>query len=157
MAFVEAFLEKKWVTVLTLAYEQQDDQPQQVEEALKTMDDLVWSVKPKITAAERKALIAKLPSMIADLNKWLDLIKWNPSTRARFFAELAWVSPMRNFYLFSTREKQEARQMTAEELALALREQRARVVRITGLIGRVLTEALCPESAKNEATRKSVA
>ena len=89
MAFVEAFLEKKWVTVLTLAYEQQDEQPQQVEEALQTMDDLVWSVKPKITAAERKALIAKLPSMIADLNKWLDLIKWNPSTRARFFAELA--------------------------------------------------------------------
>src|SRR5262249_39055260 len=85
VAFVETFLEDKWVTVLTSAYTLQEKKPQVVQSALKTMDDLCWSVKPKITAQERKALVAKLPSIIAMLNKWLDAIKWNDSARVKFF------------------------------------------------------------------------
>lgn len=88
VAFVEAFLEDKWVTVLTLAYEQ-DDRPEQAREALQTMDDLVWSVKPKITAAERAQLLALLPGMVAKLNKWLDRVQWSGAERTRFFSELA--------------------------------------------------------------------
>jgi len=88
VAFVETFLEDKWTTVLTLAYEQ-DDRPDQAREALQTMDDLIWSVKPKITAAERKQLLAMLPGMVAALNTWLDRVHWSGSERARFFSELA--------------------------------------------------------------------
>jgi hypothetical protein len=89
VAFVEGFLEKKWVPVLTLAYSIKDEKPDAVENAIKTMDDLVWSVKPKITAAERKELIAKLPPMLASLNQWLNLLKWDDAERLQFFAELA--------------------------------------------------------------------
>lgn len=89
VAFVETFLEDKWVPVLTLAYSVQDEKPKAVPNALKTMDDLVWSVKPKISQSERKELLGMLPALIASLNKWLDLVKWSDTERQRFFAELA--------------------------------------------------------------------
>lgn len=89
VAFVETFLENRWVPVLTLAYSEQVEKPEGVKDALQTMDDLVWSVKPKITAAERKELLAMLPRMVASMNKWLSRVQWNHEERARFFAELA--------------------------------------------------------------------
>jgi hypothetical protein len=224
VAFVETFLEDKWVPVLTLAYTVQDQKPQAVQSAIGTMDDLVWSVKPKITAGERKELVAKLPSMLAMLNKWLDLIKWNDEERTRFFTELArchasivraplelsperqmqialavakhaaerraqrlarqhpepeadaytrqvqhitsgtwirfarkdgsvfklrlaWISPMRNIYIFATRERQEAFSLTAEQFAETLREQHAHLLPAAGLVGRALADALGVESA----------
>jgi len=88
-AFVEAFLEDRWVPVLTLNYIEQEQQPQAADEALGTMDKLIWSVKPKITAAERKELLGLLPRLVADLNRWLDMIQWHGAERARFFTELA--------------------------------------------------------------------
>lgn len=217
VAFVETFLENKWVAVLTLAYTL-DGQPQAADSALRTMDELVWSVKPKITAEERKELLARLPAMVAGLNKWLDLIRWNGEERARFFDELAkchasivraplelspqrqvelaiaaaqkaaerraqrrangqvetppdafdatvmklasgtwiafrqngrdtmlrlaWISPMRNLYVFSGRQRKEALTLTAEELARTLRTQGAQVVPAAGLVRRALEEAL---------------
>lgn len=89
VAFVETFLENKWVEVLTLAYNVQEQKPQAVHSALKTMDDLIWSVRPKITMDERKELLARLPAILEKLNKWLDLIKWDDASRAQFFTELA--------------------------------------------------------------------
>lgn len=89
VAFVETFLENKWVKVLTLAYSIQEEKPKALESAVKTMDDLIWSVKPKITPEERKELITKLPNMLAMLNKWLDLVKLDDAERLQFFAELA--------------------------------------------------------------------
>ena len=224
VAFIETFLEDKWVAVLTLAYGVKDEKPRLVANAVQTMDDLVWSVKPKITMAERKELLAKLPSMVAMLNKWLDLIKWDGAERKRFFRELAachasivrapldlpperqaalaieaakraterrlqkraaqppqpepdafdavvqtlqtdtwlefaqhdgparkirlaWISPMRSLYVFATAERQEALSLSAEELAQALREQRARIVALAGLVGHVLAATLGIDSA----------
>jgi hypothetical protein len=89
VAIVEAFLENKWVSVLTIAYSVEADKPGAVKNATQTMDDLIWSVKPKITADERKQLIGKLPKLLSTLNKWLDVIKWQDADRLQFFAELA--------------------------------------------------------------------
>ena len=89
VAFVETFLEDKWVPVLTLAYMVKDEKPQALDSAVKTMDDLCWSVKPKITMEERKELLARLPGIVAMLNKWLDLIKWDDDARMKFFSDLA--------------------------------------------------------------------
>lgn len=228
VAFVETFLEDKWVTVLTLAYTLQDEKPEVVENAVKTMDDLCWSVKPKITMAERKELLAKLPSLIAQLNKWLDLIRWNDEERVKFFNDLArchasiaraplelsperqmrialavakkaaerrmqrqvwqqpepepdeyvrmverlecgswidfsqnggaaarlrlaWISPMRNLFIFSTHNRQEALSLTAEELARALRENRARVALAAGLVAQALEQALTAANGAGQA------
>ena len=89
VAVLETFLEKKWTSVLTVAYSVEEDKPGAVGSATRTMDDLIWSVKPKITRDERKSLISKLPGLLATLNKWLDIIKWQEAERLQFFAELA--------------------------------------------------------------------
>ena len=89
VAVLETFLENKWTSVLTVAYSVEDDKPGAVNNATRTMDDLIWSVKPKITHAERKQLIGKLPGLLATLNKWLDIIQWEDAERLQFFAELA--------------------------------------------------------------------
>ena len=89
IAVVEAFLEQRWVSVLTIAYSVEDEKPGAVNNATRTMDELIWSVKPKITTEERKQLIAKLPGLLSTLNKWLDIIKWQDADRLQFFAELA--------------------------------------------------------------------
>jgi hypothetical protein len=235
VAFVEGFLEKKWVPVLTLAYSIKDEKPDAVENAIRTMDDLLWSVKPKITAAERKELVVRLPGMLAALNQWLNLLKWEDAERLQFFAELAechasivraplelspqrqleiamdvakqaaerrlqkrasqapepapdvadrqvrqlergawmefsnadgtpnrvrlaWVSPLQTLYIFSTRDRKEAFSLSAENLALALRQQQAKVVSTDQLVGRALAEAVGDAGANDaEMTPKSAA
>jgi hypothetical protein len=219
VAFVETFLENRWVPVLTIAYSRAEQQPQAVNSALKTMDDLIWSVKPKITPEQRRELITKLPSMLATLNKWLNLIEWEDSDRLQFFAELAechasivrapvnlspqrqlqlalelaqqaaerrlekqsraepepepdeyaamlaqlqsgmwlefaqadgsgkkvklaWVSPMRSLYIFTSSDRQESFSVSDEQLAQALREQRASILALSGMVDRALTQAL---------------
>ncbi len=230
-AFVETFLENKWVSVLTLAYSVADDKPEAVKSATKTMDDLIWSVKPKITAQERKELISKLPSMLAMLNKWLNVVKWDDAERLQFFAELAethasivraplelsperqleiavavakeaaerrmqksstqkaepepvydesnetverlqrgmwlefsgkegkdgsegkrvdnkrklklaWISPMRTLFIFSAGQKQETFSVSSEQLAQQFRDKRVHVLRTTGMVTSVLTQAI---------------
>jgi hypothetical protein len=86
---VSGFLEQRWATVLTFAYSIEDDKPGAVGNATRAMDELIWSVKPKATQEQRKALIAKLPRLLATLNKWLDAIKWQDAERLQFFARLA--------------------------------------------------------------------
>lgn len=219
VAFLETFLEREWVPVLTIAYSLEEEKPEVVESAIKTMDDLIWSVKPKLTLDERKELISKLPGILASLNKWLNIIKWNDADRLQFFAELAechasivraplaisperrleiamevakkaaerrlekrasaapepvpdkydddvtklergmwldytvksgdikrvklaWISPMRSLYIFTTREKEETFSVSSEELAQCFREKRARSVLLGGLVDRALVQAL---------------
>jgi hypothetical protein len=89
VAVLVAFLENKWVSVLTIAYSIEDSKPGAIDNATRTMDELIWSVKPKLTAQERKQLIAKLPALLATLNKWLDVIQWQDAERLQFFADLA--------------------------------------------------------------------
>ncbi|RFP19058.1 DUF1631 family protein [Duganella sp. BJB475] len=242
IAVVEAFLEQRWVSVLTIAYSIEDDKPGAVNNATKTMDDLIWSVRPKLNADERKQLIAKLPVLLTTLNKWLDIIKWQDADRLQFFAELAechasivraplemsaerqleismqvaqqaaerrlelqakadaaakaeaearaqqqpdpeeedaaievdsltrgmwlefeqedggsrkvklaWISPLRTLYIFSTAARQEAFSMSGEQLAKRFLEQTVQVVRSEGVVAVALSQALA-RSADNDAS-----
>ncbi|SFU62996.1 DUF1631 family protein [Pseudoduganella namucuonensis] len=234
VAVVEAFLENKWVSVLTLAYSVDEEKPGAVKNATQTMDDLIWSVKPKITAEERKQLIGKLPKLLSTLNKWLDIIKWQDADRLQFFAELAechasivraplevsperqveiamevarkaaerrleleaqaaakapepeppldddaaievdtlsrgawvefdqddggvrkvklaWISPLRTLYIFSTSSRQEAFSLSGDELAQRFRDGKARAFRTEGVVARALSQAI-GEMAVNDAS-----
>ncbi|HVL77541.1 MAG TPA: DUF1631 family protein [Noviherbaspirillum sp.] len=222
--FVEAFLEKRWVPILALAYTVKDEKPQLLAHAVQTMDDLIWSVKPKVTAEERKELIGKLPELLAALNKWIGLMKWDDAERMQFFADLAechasivraplelspqrqvevaveaakraaekraaqranlpepvldehvetvetlergvwlnftqpdggakkvklaWVSPLRSLYIFSTSSKEEAFSLSAEALAQAFREGRAGIVVADRFVDRALSRALAGQGAE---------
>jgi len=230
VAVVEAFLENKWTDVLTLAYTVEDEKPGAVKHATAAMDDLVWSVKPKISPQERKDLIAKLPGLLARLNKWLDAIKWQDADRLRFFAELAechasivrapvelsperqlelsmqaaqqaaerreamkervmeakdeeqgvlaslargmwlefeqegaeprkvklaWISPLRTLFIFSTRGREEAFTLSGEELARRFEANKVRIASTDGVVGRALSQAL--GAASNEEISPSAA
>lgn len=232
VAVVEAFLEQRWVSVLTIAYSIEEEKPGAVGNATRTMDDLIWSVRPKISAEERKQLIAKLPGLLSALNKWLDLIKWQDSDRLQFFAELAechasivrapvelsperqleismqvaqqdaerraerqakvaiaapeaepdeddavievdalvrgmwlgfeqadgsvrkvklaWISPRRTLYIFSTASRQEAFSLSGEVLAQKFRDGLVALLRADSVVSVALSQALCGTAMNDE-------
>ena len=232
---VEAFLQRKWTSVLTIAYSVETEKPGAVGSATRTMDDLIWSVKPKITVEQRKQLIARLPSLLTTLNKWLDIIKWQDAERLQFFADLAechasivrapidlsperqlevaleaaqqdavrrvekeqalaaaeqaaaeqaeldpvqveidglergmwlefadaggaprtvklaWISPLRTLFIFSTAARKEAFSLSVDKLAAAWRDGRARVVRQDGMVAQALAQALAVNDSESAA------
>ncbi len=88
-AVVAAFLQQQWTDVLTLAHGIEDGKPGAVANAVAAMDELLWSVRPKSGADERRQLIKRLPGLLAALNRWLDVVGWQDAGRLRFFADLA--------------------------------------------------------------------
>ncbi len=128
VALVGTFLEQRWTPVLTLAYVIEDSKPGAIDNATRAMDDLIWSVKPKATQEERKALINRLPGLLTTLNKWLDAVKWQDAERLQFFAELAEchaaivrapieLSPERQLELAVEAAQQDAMRRIAQEQA----------------------------------------
>ena len=87
--FVEVFLETRWTRILMLAHNVAAREPAVLEQALQTMDTLIWSVAPKISAQERTRLLSRLPTLLTQLNAWLDVIQWDEPARRIFFADLA--------------------------------------------------------------------
>ncbi|MCD2519471.1 DUF1631 domain-containing protein [Massilia sp. G4R7] len=133
VALVGAFLEQRWTPVLTLAYTIEDSKPGAIDNATRAMDELIWSVKPKATNEERKALISRLPGLLTTLNKWLDATRWQDAERLQFFAELAEchasivrapieVSPERQLELAVEAAQQDAMRRIAQEQAAAQEE-----------------------------------
>ena len=217
--FVEQFLESQWLRVLTLTHSVADCKPKALANARNAMDELIWSVKPKTSAADRAALISKLPAMLSLVNAWLNLIKCNEPARVTFFSKLVerhaaivqqpiecsprhqlhlavnvaqkaserrlsqraremdatavdqfadlvdsvkvgswiefirhnglpsalrlvWVSPLRGSFIFCNRQNDAPFSLTAEELAAAMRDQSANVLRHESLTTRALVAAL---------------
>lgn len=87
--FLETFLKEQWIRILTISHNVKEEKPNALENALRTMDDLIWSLKPKNSAEERKELVSKLPAMLSLLNAWLNAIKWDEPERVIFFSKLA--------------------------------------------------------------------
>ena len=87
--FLETFLERHWTRILTLAFCIREQKPEVLQKALTTMDDLVWSVKPKATVQEKRELLTRLPAILAMVNAWLNAIKWDDPERVAFFSTLA--------------------------------------------------------------------
>lgn len=134
VALVGTFLEQRWIPVLTLAYTIEDSKPGAVDNATRAMDDLIWSVKPKATQEQRKALIQRLPGLLTTLNKWLDAVRWQDAERLQFFAALAdchativrapiELSPQRQLELAVEAAQQDALRRIAQEQAAAAEEE----------------------------------
>ncbi|CAN5204586.1 hypothetical protein BH11PSE11_BH11PSE11_08430 [soil metagenome] len=87
--FVEHFLEHQWTTVLEAAYLNAGRDLQGAVHALKSMDDLIWSLKPKYSIEERKHLVARLPEILAMVRCEVNTLAWEESERVRFFSTLA--------------------------------------------------------------------
>lgn len=221
-SFVETFLVTQWVRILTLAHSSKEKKPDVLTKARATMDDLIWSVKPKSSPEQRKELISRLPSILAMLNAWLNAIKWHEPERVTFFStlaerhaaivrmqpeassrhqveiavniaekasarrlrrhavegkkqaqdgyrqmaegmeegswlefvrsngeaarfKLAWISPQRTRFIFTNPQGEEPSLFTFEELAQALRDQKAKVMQVDSIVERALSMVLDPD------------
>ncbi len=68
---IRSFLDGSWRVVLAKAYLNPGEGDQAWQGAIATMDDLVWSVAPKTTPAERRRLFEALPDILSRLRKGL--------------------------------------------------------------------------------------
>jgi len=89
LELVRDFLARRWIEVLAFAYRVEDEKSGAIDHATCAMDELLWSVQPKLNLQERRRLLLKLPALLGALNKWLDLIQWQGDERTQFFTELA--------------------------------------------------------------------
>lgn len=85
---VRLFLHERWLGTLADAARAEGEDGERWQAAVATMDDLVWSVRPKNSAEERRRLVELLPGLLERLQQGLEVTKADDAARSRFFAEL---------------------------------------------------------------------
>jgi hypothetical protein len=86
--FLLPFLTTQWREVMARAWMDEATREQNHAQAVKTMEQLIWSIQPKTSSEERRQLVAILPDMVRQLNVGLDTIEWNGKPRATFTRRL---------------------------------------------------------------------
>lgn len=121
--FVSAFVLDYWrqLLIITLIESGRDSEAWQGQ--LKVLDDLLWSVQPKTTAEDRKALSSVLPSLVKGIKAGMQELELDPKTCSTFLAMLASVHvvSIKNVEESSIAERKlaEAEARLAEERARA--------------------------------------
>ena len=87
-ALLTPFLTNQWREVLAHAWLNRERRPDVWDRAVETMDQLIWSVKPKATPEDRRQLVSVLPTMVRHINVALDAIRWTGDERAAFTKRL---------------------------------------------------------------------
>jgi len=87
--FINMFLTDNWSRALQSVYISDGNTSKAWETSINTMDDLIWSIYPKRTSAERETLINLIPELHMQLNKGMDLINLNNPSRSLFFDQLS--------------------------------------------------------------------
>jgi Protein of unknown function (DUF1631) len=85
---VAAILKGPWARVLERVYLRDGGRNARFLEAIETAEQLVWSVKPKADASQRRDLVAALPLLLRRLQEGLDIAAVEKEDRDRFFAAL---------------------------------------------------------------------
>ena len=86
--FLLPFLTTQWREVMARAWMDESTRDANYAQAVKTMEQLIWSIQPKTSSEERRQLVAILPDMVRNLNAGLDTIEWNGKPRATFTRRL---------------------------------------------------------------------
>lgn len=86
--FLLPFLTHQWREVLANAWMQVEADPASWHEAVRVMDQVIWSTRPKPQADERSRLIALLPDLVRQLGSRLDAIGWKGGERDVFTKRL---------------------------------------------------------------------
>jgi hypothetical protein len=85
---VVVMLKARWVDVLRLAYLQGGEDGVNWSAACQTVEELVWSLEPKIGAEDRKSLVGLLPKLLKRLQQGMHAVDVEQAERDRFFAAL---------------------------------------------------------------------
>jgi len=85
---VVVMLKVRWVDVLKLAYLHGGEDGAGWSTACQTVDELLWSLEPKMRAEDRKSLVALLPKLLKRLQEGMHAVEVEQIERERFFAAL---------------------------------------------------------------------
>ncbi len=87
-AAVVVMLKARWVDVLKHAWLASGEDGAAWGTACQVVDDLLWSLEPKLSVDDRKRLVGLLPRMLRILQQGLSGIEVAPGERERFFSAL---------------------------------------------------------------------
>jgi len=85
---VQRFLLDRWQQVLKELYIRHGEDHHAFLSAQAMIDDLLWSVAPKLNSDERQQLVNTLPGLLRALHVGLDVIRLPQEQRGHFFDEL---------------------------------------------------------------------
>ncbi|MBM3114382.1 DUF1631 family protein [Jeongeupia naejangsanensis] len=85
---VGAFIQTQWRAALVAAYDTNGEAAPLFVERLTVVDDLLWSVAPKVRPEDRLQLVNTLPALLARLEKGMRDTDVADEVRKAFFAEL---------------------------------------------------------------------
>lgn len=85
---IREFLDGPWQQVLSHAFAEQGEQSHAWKISLQTMQDLVWSVKPKRNTEDRLSLVVMLPDLLKHLREGMNSVQINPKQRETVFSRL---------------------------------------------------------------------
>jgi hypothetical protein len=85
---IRSFLAGCWENVLAAAYTRSGEDGTAWNQAIATMDELVWSVEPKSVPEDRKKLVGLLPGLLKRLQDGMVQAKLPDAERDQFFARL---------------------------------------------------------------------
>jgi hypothetical protein len=86
--FLREFLTQVWSQALLRASLQQGPDSEQAKRLRGAARELVLSVQPKGSPADRKAFLVRLPQLMKELNEGIALIGWPAGAKKAFFAKL---------------------------------------------------------------------
>lgn len=86
--FVREFVTGHWKNLLFITCARQGKDSDTWKQVVATMDDLIWSVKPKLTLEERKRLVAMQPTLLSNLRSGMERLSVPATERDDFIAKL---------------------------------------------------------------------
>ena len=116
------FMLENWSTVLAESVLRFGEDAPDTQTFKQTASDLIWSVQPKTTEADRKTLLKLLPTLVRRLGQGLDLISLADNKRQEF---LTWLMDAQ---AQAIRGQGEAQQAVSRDDALLLQREWSRLL-----------------------------
>ncbi len=85
---MRSFLTRRWCPYLAMTHAETGPDSRDWLQAIRTMDDLIWSLAPKTGRGDRERLVATLPGLLKALDAGLRHSDTPQAERDRFFAAL---------------------------------------------------------------------
>lgn len=124
---VITLLEEAWSNVLFLIYLKEGDEQKKWHDALRVVDELLWSVEPMSDQKSRQRLLKLVPNLLKNLRSGLTKIGYNPFDMNQLFADLETIH-LAQLKALNTGDLDLA---TAEVSSPAIKARQARVIEKT--------------------------
>lgn len=139
--FVREFVTTHWKNLLFITCARQGKDSPAWKQTVATMDDLIWSIKPKLTREDRQKLVAMQPALLTQLREGMERLSIPTTERDDFIAKLVYAHG-RTAINRDENTDTESGTETAEPAALEVNEQQA-----------VVTEVEQPEPKQESVTK----